>query len=255
VKFSESLNEYIKNTENFRFSVAVEKLWEFVRSLNKYIDDYKPWQVAKENNTELLSSIMRNLLEAIYGISVLISPICVDASRKIWAAFGKTGGNSDFQEIESFNLLDEGSSIGDPGILFPRLEKEAPPVQEKEQTHVKKVTKDNDMEGLIDIKEFLKVDIRVAQIIEAEKVEGSEKLLELKLDSGIDNRIIIAGIAQHYSPEQVKGKKILLVANLKPATIFKRKSQGMLLAAKTQDTGELHLIIVDDKIPVGSKLG
>lgn len=254
-KFRESLHEYIKNIENFRFSVAVEKLWEFVRSLNKYIDEYKPWQVAKENKKELLSSIMRNLLEAIYGISVLISPICVDASGKIWAAFGKAGGYDDFRVIDSFNLLNDGDNIGDPEILFPRIEKETSPVEEKEQIQVKKDTKDNDTEGLIDIKEFLKVDIRVAQIIEAEKVEGSEKLLELKLDSGIDNRTIIAGIAQHYSPEQVKGKKILLVANLKPATIFKRKSQGMLLAAKTQDAGELNLIIVDDRVPVGSRLG
>jgi len=254
-KFRESLHEYINNIENFRFSVAVEKLWEFVRSLNKYIDEYKPWQVAKENKTELLSSIMRNLLEAIYGISVLISPVCVEASGKIWAAFGKKGGHDDFREIESFNLLNDGDNIGDPEILFPRIEKETSPVQEKEQVQVKKDTKENDTEGLIDIKEFLKVDIRVAQIIEAEKVEGSEKLLELKLDSGIDNRTIIAGIAQHYSPEQVKGKKILLVANLKPATIFKRKSQGMLLAAKTQDAGELNLIIVDDRVPVGSRLG
>ena len=254
-KFREGLNEFVKNTEDFRFSVAVEKLWEFIRSLNKYIDDYKPWQVAKENNTELLSSIMRNLLEAIYGVSVLISPICVEASGKIWNAFGRKGGYEDFKKIDSFTLLEENKIIGDTEILFPRVEKEEPVEVPKKPEQEKKASVDNNAEGLIDIKEFLKVDIRVARILEAEKVEGSEKLLELRIDSGLDERTIIAGIAQHYSPGQIKGRKILLVANLKPATIFKRKSQGMLLAAKTQDTGDLNLIIVDDAVPVGSRLG
>ncbi|HON77231.1 MAG TPA: methionine--tRNA ligase [Spirochaetota bacterium] len=254
-KFRESLNEYVQNTEDFRFSVAVEKLWEFVRSLNKYIDDFKPWQVAKENNTELLSSIMRNLLEAIYGVSVLIAPICVEACGKIWSAFGKNGGGEDFKTIDSFTLLADGALIADAEILFPRVEKEESANSLTKPEPQKKEPAESAAEGLIDIKEFLKVDIRVAKILEAEKVDGSDKLLELRIDSGLDERTIIAGIAKHYSPDQITGKKILLVANLKPATIFKRKSQGMLLAAKTQDTGELHLIIVDDAVPVGSRLG
>lgn len=110
-------------------------------------------------------------------------------------------------------------------------------------------------EGLIDISEFAKVDIRVAKILTADKIDGSEKLLQLQVDSGIDQRIIIAGIAKWYEPASLVGKKILLVANLKPATIFKRTSNGMLLAAKAPESERPVLIIVDDSIPEGSKLG
>jgi methionyl-tRNA synthetase len=109
-------------------------------------------------------------------------------------------------------------------------------------------------DGLIDISEFAKVDIRVAAVLKASAIEGSDKLLELEVDSGIDTRIIIAGIAQHYSPDYLVGKKILLVTNLKPAVIFKRTSHGMLLAAKKEKGDRPVLIEVNDAIPAGAKL-
>ncbi|MFA5519654.1 MAG: methionine--tRNA ligase subunit beta, partial [Spirochaetota bacterium] len=113
----------------------------------------------------------------------------------------------------------------------------------------------NKTEGLIDIKDFTAVDIRVARIIKAEVVEGSDKLLYLTVDSGSDERNIVAGIAQVYRPEDIEGKNILLVANLKPAKIFGLESNGMLLAAKKKSKDKPAVIFVDMDIPLGSRLG
>ena len=119
---------------------------------------------------------------------------------------------------------------------------------------VKEPAHAEDTAGLLDISEFAKVDIRVAKILQAARVEGSEKLLELQVDSGLDTRTIIAGIAQHYSPDYLIGKKILLVANLKPAVLFKKKSYGMLLEEKKEKGDKPVLIEVNDAIPVGARL-
>jgi methionyl-tRNA synthetase len=142
--------------------------------------------------------------------------------------------------------------------LFPRLEKSAAENGTVKRAGTKKQEEKqmtSQTEGLVDISEFAKIDIRVAKILKADKIEGSEKLLQLQVDSGLDERTIIAGIAKWYEPETLVGKKILLVANLKPATIFKRTSNGMLLAAKTADSEMPVLIVVDDSIPAGAKLG
>ncbi|HPF04813.1 MAG TPA: methionine--tRNA ligase subunit beta [Spirochaetota bacterium] len=129
------------------------------------------------------------------------------------------------------------------------------PKAETKAEPAKEVKKEKETAGLIEITDFTRVDIRVAEILEASKVEGSDKLLYLKVNSGLDERFIVAGIAQAYSPEEVKGKKILLVANLKPAKIFGIESNGMLLAAKKSSKDKPAVIFVDDSIPAGAKLG
>lgn len=259
--------EYFDLCGRFQTSAGIEKLWEFIRSLNKYIDEYKPWQLAKEEDTALLGSVMRNLLEAICSIAVLLQPVLVNASRVILADLGVENPSAELKVLASLNSLSDGNSLGAMEILFPRLEKEKETKEEpKAKGKNKQKIKDNEKkevnkeakkeeDGLIDISEFAKVDIRVAKILTAEKVEGSDKLMELKVDAGIDERIIIAGIAQNYEADYLVGKKILMVANLKPATIFKRKSNGMLLAAKKDKKDVPVLIEVDEKIPAGAKLG
>lgn len=255
--------DYISNCSKFQTSKGIEKLWEFIRSLNKYIDEHKPWQLAKEDDTATLQSVMRNLLESIYGVSLLLEPILVEKSPVILKALGVEGGSVELDALTSFTRLKDGGPLGEMEVLFPRLEKEEKAAVEKSKgknNESKKEKKGEEVkakesDGLIDISEFGKVDIRVAEVLTAEKVEGSEKLLELKVNSGLDERIIIAGIAQSYEPDYLIGKRILLVANLKPATIFKRTSNGMLLAAKKDKKAAPVLIEVDEKIPVGSKLG
>ncbi|MCP4137193.1 MAG: methionine--tRNA ligase [bacterium] len=263
-RLKESVEGYIKYASNFQTSIGIEKLWEFVRHLNKYIDERKPWQLAKENKTAELASCMRNLLESIYSVAVLLDPVLINSSPAIIKGLQAENKPVDVESLLGLNLLDEGKKISDVGILFPRLEKEEDDKGKKDKKEKAKEGKKKkgdskeaqkiEDDGLLDFKEFLKVDIRVAKVLEAEKVEGSDKLLELQVDSGLDTRTIIAGIAQTYSPDSLVGKKILLVANLKPATIFKRKSYGMLLAAKKEKNDNPVLIEIDDNIPVGAKL-
>lgn len=257
-RLKDSSEGYLNLCSDFQTSAGIEKLWEFIRYLNKYIDENKPWQIAKENNINKLSSILRNLLESIYSISVLLSPVFIKTSDVIIRALKADKKPFNPDNIFSLNLM-TGEQITDIGILFPRIEKNEKNNKETEKKTGKgekkvaqaEVTDDN----LLDISEFSRVDIRVARILSAERVEGSDKLLKLKIDSGLDERIIIAGIAKEYTPEYVAGKKILLVANLKPATIFKHKSNGMLLAARHKEDNKLHLIVIDESIPVGARLG
>ncbi len=257
-RFKSASADYLSYARKFQTSTGLEKLWEFIRHLNKYIDTNKPWQLAKENNTARLSSVMRNLLEAIYSIAVLLAPVLAGSSAAITTALGSGGMPRDTESLASFTLLDDGHAVGQLGILFPRLEKNAADTGTVKKSETKKQegkTMTVNADGLVDISEFAKVDIRVAKILTAAKVEGSDKLLELTIDSGLDERVIIAGIARWYEPDTLPGKKILLVANLKPATIFKRTSNGMLLAAKAPGSDRPVLIEIDDSIPAGAKLG
>ncbi|PKL36260.1 MAG: methionine--tRNA ligase [Spirochaetae bacterium HGW-Spirochaetae-1] len=266
-KIKDAADGYISYCKTFQTSIGIEKLWEFVRYLNKYIDEKKPWQLDKDGDKNSLASVMRNLLEAIYAIAVLLSPILINISPIIIKALGADGKSRDVEGLFSLALLDDGARLGEMGILFPKMEK---PGKEDAAGKAKGMDKadtkgagkkggdknmNEDGAGLLDISEFARVDIRVAKVLEAVRVEGSDKLLELRIDSGLDERTIVAGIAQHYEPDYLVGKKILLVANLKPAVIFKRTSNGMLLAAKKNKGDAPVLIEVDDKIPVGSRLG
>jgi methionyl-tRNA synthetase len=247
-------DEYIEHCSKFQTSIGIEKLWEFVRSLNKYVDEHKPWQLAKEGETGKLASVLRNLLESIYSVTVLLSPVLITLAPKIIEALG----SPDRTGVESLLKLDNlksGLKLGDLGILFPRIERLKADEKKPEVAAKKQDEKKEAGTGLIDISDFGKVDIRVAMVLEAEKVEGSDKLLYLKVDSGCDQRYIVAGIAQHYAPEDVRGKKILLVANLKPAKIFGKDSNGMLLAAKTGPKDKPSVIFADESIPVGARLG
>ncbi len=239
---------YSENVKKFQTSAGLEKIWEFIRHLNKYIDDHKPWQLAKQGNTEELSSVLRSTLEAIYSVGALLSPVLINSSPKILETLRPGSAVPDMNNLLSMNNLREGDPVSGLDILFPRLEKEL------KEEKVEKVPDSSNQYGLIDIKDFFKTDIRVAQVIKAEKVEGSDKLLKLEVNSGTDTRTIVAGIAQEYEPDHLAGRKILLVANLKPATIFNIQSNGMLLAAKEGKKGKPILIEIDEKIPVGAKL-
>jgi methionyl-tRNA synthetase len=261
---------YFSDVEKFNFSFGIEKLMEYVRGLNRYVDEYKPWTLAKEGNMDTLASVIRNLLESIYSIAVLLEPITFNSSPRIVTALGADGAKRDSDSLLTLNNLSSENTLGELPILFPRIERE-----KKEETSVpakdsqkkgkdagdKKVTDkpiesaSGSSDGLIEIGDFAKVDLRVVKIIGAERVEGSDKLLRLQLDIGDGERQIVAGIALRYAPEDVNGKKIILVANLKPAVIFKQRSEGMLLAAKKEKTDLPTLIIVDDSIPEGSRLG
>jgi len=247
---NDAMNQYFDYIEGFQFNLALERLWDFIRYCNKYIDEHKPWQLAKEGNTARLQSLLRNLLEGIYAIAYLLEPVCIIKSPIIIKAL-KAPVKYPVEKLVEFTALIEGSTIDNPGILFPRLEKENDKAVQKPQKEGKPM---EEAEGLIDIKDFMKVELRIARVLQAQAVEGSSKLIELQIDTGKDTRTIVAGLAPHYTPEYLVGKKIIIVANLKPATLFKRTSNGMLLAAKLSKDDKPILIEVDDKVPVGALL-
>ena len=247
---NDAMHHYFDYIEGFQFNLALERLWDFIRYCNKYIDEHKPWQLAKEGNTGKLQSLLRNLLEGIYAIAYLLEPVCITKSPIIIKAL-KAPVQYPVEKLIEFTALTEGSTIDNPGILFPRLEKENDNVPQKPQKEEKPM---QEAEGLIDIKDFMKVELRIAKVLQAQAVEGSSKLIELQIDTGKDTRTIVAGLAPHYTPEYLVGKKIIVVANLKPATLFKRTSNGMLLAAKLSKDDKPILIEVDDKVPVGALL-
>jgi methionyl-tRNA synthetase len=244
---------YLEHCSRFETSVGIEKLWEFIRSCNKYIDTHQPWKLAKEGNTAQLSSVMRNLLEAIYSVAVLLKPIFIERADRIISILGDPGLPKDLAELDTLSSLKEGSMLGDPGMLFPRQEKteekpESEPVKDKD-----KPAESRD-DGLIDIKDFARVDLRVARVEEAEPIEGSDKLLKLKVNDGERTRDLVAGLAKVYTAEEIKGKRILIVANLKPAVIFNHPSEGMLLAAKKGKKDDPVIIEPDASIPLGARL-
>lgn len=246
----DAMNHYFDYIDAFQFNLALERLWDFIRYCNKYIDEHKPWQLAKEGNTRQLQSLLRNLLEGIYAIAYLLAPVCITKSPVIINAL-KAPVQYPVEQLVKLSALTEGSIIDNPGILFPRLEKEndrAPQKTKKEEKPME------ESEGLIDIKDFMKVELRIAKVLQAQAVEGSSKLIELQIDTGKDTRTIVAGLAPHYTPEYLVGKKIIVVANLKPATLFKRTSHGMLLAAKLSKDDKPILIEVNDTVPVGAVL-
>jgi methionyl-tRNA synthetase len=255
---------YFAAVDTCAFSNGIESLWEFVRSINKYIEDTKPWVLAKDENKDQLATVMRNLLESIYAIAVLISPVCFLTSPKIIKSLTGSEVYPDIETLADLSSLETGFALENPGILFPRYEKTESENNEKQTPQKKdksKSTKESSDakkesdENLLDIKEFFKTDLRVAKILEAEKIDGSDKLLRLQINTGIDKRQIVAGIAQKYSAEEIIGKKIIVVANLKPAKIFKNESNGMLLAAKKDKDDLPTVVFVDDSIEEGSKLG
>ncbi|QYY42888.1 methionine--tRNA ligase [Aneurinibacillus thermoaerophilus] len=257
-----------EHMDEMRFGGALNSLWDLVSRTNKYIDETTPWVLAKdEANKERLGTVMYNLAESIRIISIALQPFMTHAPRKIWAQLGITG-NEDITSWESakeWGALPAGIKVNKGDALFPRLdlEKEITVIDEttaaarkqaeenkkkKEQAQAK--TEEKPAVPEINIDDFMKVELRVAQVIEAEKIPKADKLLKLQLDLGYEKRQVVSGIAKHYSPEDLIGKKVICVTNLKPVKLRGEMSNGMILAASEGD--KLTLATVPDSMPNGA---
>ena len=210
---------------------ALIAIWDFINVTNKYIVEQEPWRLGQDAaNESRLETVIYNLLESLRIIAVLVSPFMPGSAEKITDQLGITNAASqDFDSIRSWGGITRGNSLKRSDALFPRVkfekEREKPEVTEKEIQPVK---------PLIDYADFEKVDLRVAKVIEAEAVPKSSKLLKLTIDMG-EKRTLVAGIAKDYKPEDLIGKKIVVVANLKPTKMMGIESQAMLLAADRED--------------------
>ena len=226
---------------------ALIAIWEFINTANKYIVENEPWNLAKDPaNAEKLLAIMYNLLVALRSIAILITPFMPQTAGKILQQIGI----SELQKLD-FSIIrkDVALTAGNPLIrgdsLFPRIE------VEKEVSPAKVAADTLDLKPVIEYEDFTKIDLRVAKILEAEAVPKSSKLLKLKIDIG-EERTIVAGIGKDYSPADLIGKKVVIVANLKPAKLMGIESRGMILATDT-DQG-LTILSFDKDAKTGAKI-
>lgn len=227
---------------------ALIAIWDFINVTNKYIVEQEPWRLGQDTaNKSRLETVIYNLLESLRILAVLVSPFMPGSAEKIMDQLGITNAASqDFDSIRSWGGITRGNSLKRSDALFPRVkfekEREKPEVTEKEFQPVK---------PLIDYADFEKVDLRVAKVIEAEAVPKSSKLLKLTIDMG-EKRTLVAGIAKDYKPEDLIGKKIVVVANLKPTKMMGIESQAMLLAADREDG--LTLLSFDREPVTGARI-
>lgn len=254
--------------ENLEFSVALTAISQLISRTNKYIDETQPWVLAKdEANQPQLDSVMYHLVETLRIVSVLLQPFLTRAPKKIWAQLGITEGElTAWESIRTYGQIPAGTTVvkGDP--IFPRLDSkeevayiveamggvliatpESTPTTTPSSTPVEV---EESQAPEISIDDFAKVELRVAQVISAEPVKKADKLLKLQLDLGTEQRQVVSGIAKFYTPEELVGRKVICVTNLKPVKLRGEESKGMILAASHGD--QLTLATVPDGMPNGA---
>ncbi|MFH2108103.1 MAG: methionine--tRNA ligase [Chrysiogenia bacterium] len=237
----------LDNFDQYQFNRGLEEIFEFINRLNRYIVDAQPWNLAKDqNNLPRLAGVLKTLARAILSVNTLLSPVLPDTTAKVRAIF-----NSVDLEL-GWKKLPETFAINPGDQLFPRVDSKVF-FGETEAGPPLSTNQDVANAAIIEIEDFKKVQMVVAMVLEAEKVEKADKLLKLKIDTGDGTRTLVAGIAQYYKPEDLVGRKIIIVKNLKPAKLRGILSQGMLLAAS--DAGNRPYIpILPDDTPVGAIL-
>ena len=248
---SKSAQEADMHLNQMAYNKALLSIWESIGAMNRYIDDAKPWVLAKdEANKGRLGSVLYTVLDGLRAVSHLVYPFMPDTAFEIRRQIGADDNInlSDEKALCDVCILKSGIKLNNSKNIFPRIdEKEmlekiaAPAKEEKKEEHT-----------LIDFSVFEQVELKAGKIIDAENVKKSEKLLKLKVDVGDGGRIIVAGIAKSYNPEDLKGKTIAVAANLKPAKLMGIESQGMVLAAFD---GECHnVMILPDTVPAGTRI-
>ncbi|WP_291581361.1 methionine--tRNA ligase [Clostridium sp. UBA6640] len=243
-----------KAIDELNISNALDHVWTLIRRTNKYIDETTPWILGKdEEQKPRLATVLYNLAESLRIVSVLISSFLPSTSEKINSQLNIT--ETTWESLLSFNGTKPGAKVSKGEVMFPRIDVEAKIAElDKISEEAKKAAEVPVMEPIkeeITIDDFDKIDLRVVKVIECEPVKKAKKLLKLKVDLGGEIRQVISGIAMNYKPEELIGKNVVLVANLKPVTLRGELSQGMILCAATDDDSKLFTVDPGD-LPTGS---
>ena len=259
-----------KAMDETKIKTALEEIFKTVDRANKYIDETTPWVLGKDEAKKArLASVLYNLLEAIRIISTLLSPFMPSTMPKVWEQIGLDAASATYENAGKFDVLPLDVTVKKGEVLFPRIDadkeieelnelirKQAEAAQAQLSAAEKGETipafEAPELAPEITIDDFAKVEIRVAKVLECEKVKKSKKLLCLQLDDGMGGRQVVSGIAQYYTPEELIGKKVQIIANLKPCKLCGVESFGMICAADTPDG--VKVLFVDDSIPVGAKI-
>ena len=260
---TKTIAEYKNYMDNMKLSDSIKLVWSFISRTNKYIDETTPWVLGKDEARKAeLNRVLYDLVESLRAISVMIEPFIPTTARRIWAQLNLPQNFDEIRisDIEGWGKTPVGIQINKPEQLFPRIEiKEEKPEAKKEVKENKKAKKEEpkapekakeNEDGMIGIEDFSKIDLRVVEILAAEPVPKTDKLMKIQVSLGDEERTVVSGIAKFYKPEDLIGKHVVLVANLKPAKLRGVMSHGMLLAASKGD----ELQIVETTMPVGSKV-
>ncbi len=255
------VKSFCDNMDSYHIADACADVFTMLRRANKYIDETMPWALAKSEETRArLETVIYNLLETIRIGATCLSSLIPETADAIFAQIGAQKGG--FDTIEAFGGLKSGNTVGEGKPLFQRID-EAAMLKEIEvereaalkaiEDAEKAVQKPEKPEGLalIGIEDFMNVELRTAQVIECEKVPKAKKLLKLKLDLGYETRTVVSGIAKFYEPEKLIGKKIIVVANLKPAVLCGIESNGMILASGEET---VRVVFLDPETPLGERV-
>ena len=252
-----ALQGFDKYISEYKMSDAVECVINFARRCNKYIDETMPWALAKdEASKEKLGTVLYNLLEGIRVLSALISPVMPETAVKIAEQLNVAPAT--YGSIQEWGGLQAGITVGTATPLFSRIdgEKLIAELQAKKEAEEKANAPAPKIEGLapIEFPDFMKVELRVAEVKNCEPIKKAKKLLKLTLDDGTGtDRIVASGIAKWYKPEDLIGKKVIVVANLKPAVLCGVESCGMILAADVTEE-DAKVIFVDKDMPNGARI-
>jgi methionyl-tRNA synthetase len=264
----QTVQTYEEHMEKMQFSIVLSEIWSLISRTNKYIDETKPWVLAKDEASKgQLASVMAHLAESLRMTAVMLQPFLPKAPKQIIEQLGLAEELLAWETLERFGNIPEGTKVAEKGTpIFPRLEVEpevayirdqmrggAPASSEEEKLEepVEEVVEVPEIPE-ITIDEFMKVDLRAATVIACEPVPKTTKLLKLQVDLGYEQRQVVSGIAEHYQPEELVGKRVVVVANLKPVKLRGELSQGMILAG--QKDGYLTLTAVDEKLPNGAQI-
>lgn len=238
---------------------ALAEIFKVVSRANKYIDETAPWVLAKdEANKPRLAAVLYNLLDTIRIISSLLCPFMPTTMPKVWEQIGADENAVSYENAGKFCILPENVTVKKGEVLFPRIdtEKEIDELNkliEAQMAEAEKAQQKIELAPEITIDDFFKTELRAAKVKECEKVKKSRKLLKLQLDDGMGGRQVVSGIAEHYKPEDLIGKTVIVVANLKPANLCGEESMGMICAADMPDGG-VKVVFLDDDVAPGTKI-
>ena len=274
---------FIRHFDNFEFSQALETLWSVIARIDKMISDAKPWELVKdEKQTETLNAVLYRATETLRWLSVMLAPVMPDSAQKIYRQIGLS---EDVATLDPADLkwgeLQPGTAIGETVAVFPRIEKSKVMSEIKEQSAVSdqqstdpvlesrpvgtsaggeiatEETAKPEQDSFITIDDFLKVDLRVGEVKVAERVPNADKLLRMEVDIGEEQpRQLLAGLAEYYEPEKLIGRKVVVVANLKPRKMRGLESQGMICAASLEDGSGPDPAVATflDDVEIGARL-
>ncbi len=236
---------------------AIAEIWKLVGKANKYIDDTAPWALNKNGETEKLKTVMYNLAEVLRQVTILISPVMPNVEAKVWQQLGLDAATAgqDWEAL-AWGGFPAGTKIQRGEALFPRIDWEKQLAEENEGAAEESAAAEEPMAEIapikpeISIEDFERIDLRVCQVVACEKVKKADKLLQLTVKLGNEERTVVSGIAQYYQPDELVGRQVVLVANLKPAKLRGIESRGMILAASDGD--KLQVLQVPAEILPGS---